>query len=142
MRNLTLSPEQVARVLELVRDGHFISTAEKAIGVSRNVVWQQVHAGETEGASPVLREFAAAFRAAEAAAEDVLLATVKAGAKDPDWKASAWVMERRWPKRWAGRSDEHREKDEPEAARKKLDKDEARELARKSRLHAVQGGKP
>lgn len=138
MRNLTLSPKQVATVLELVKEGHYVTTIEKKIGVGPRRIWDQVQAGEAEGASEVLREFAKAFREAEAHAEIECLRSVKTAL---DWKQVAWVMERRWPKRWAGRSEENREKDEPAPETKALPIEKARELARASKLRVAGGAK-
>src|SRR5262245_58989463 len=125
MRKLTLTPQQIATVLHLVRGGAFVSVIEKRIGVGPRRIWDQVQAGETEDASDVLREFAEQFRAAEAEAEIALVERIRREAEE-DPKYAQWLLERRWPKRWAGRSEEHREKDEPEKKREAMPREAAR----------------
>lgn len=139
MKQWQATPMQVKRVLAMARAGAYVSVIEKRLGLGRNVLWERIHAGEQPGASSEAALFSEQFRAAEAIAEMRLVRRlVKAAEDDPKW--AAHLLERRFPKRWAGRSEEHREKDEPDSKGKAMDLGKARDVARKGRLRAVNGG--
>lgn len=107
-RRTSLTPETQEKVVEHIRAGNYRETAARAAGITRQTLWnweQRALTGEEPFAS-----FAEALDQAEAEAETTMLARVNAagpavtGVSGPDpWQATAWVMERRWPKRWASR---------------------------------------
>jgi hypothetical protein len=49
------------------------------------------------------REFAEALRTADADAELRLIARIHAAMNAGEWHAAAWMLERRFPKRWGAR---------------------------------------
>jgi len=57
------------------------------------------HARAPSSSAVALDELVAGL--APAIAESVLVARVVRAAHDGDWKASAWCLERRFPRRWA-----------------------------------------
>ncbi len=91
-------------IVEAIEAGNYKATACAAAGIHRDTMhsWEtRGEAGEEPFASFVLR-----LREAEAKAEMGLLAEIRGaqgGTKECPgdvWTARAWVMERRFPKRW------------------------------------------
>lgn len=107
-RPTSLTPEVQAIIIEALRRGNYRDTAAKLAGVTRQTLWNWEQRGEA-GEAPYA-VFFDAIQTAEAEAEDELLSEVRGaspastGVHGADvWQARAWVMERRWPKRWAQR---------------------------------------
>lgn len=107
-RPTSLTPEVAAAILDAIRAGNFRETACKAARIAMQTLrnWEQrAEAGEEPYAS-----FVVDMHEAEAEAEKTLLGEIRTalpaivGETGPTpWQARAWVMERRWPKRWSGR---------------------------------------
>jgi predicted DNA-binding transcriptional regulator AlpA len=117
-RPSSFTPELSREILRLVRSGHFTTTICNRVGIGRTTLWNWVHQGELNPEHEPYGTFAKQFREAESRAVIRQLTKLRAyGAgkfgKDADWKSVAWFMERRWPKMFAGRSEENRERDEP-----------------------------
>jgi transposase len=107
-RPTSLTPELHARIVKMVRDGNFRTTALKACGLSKNVIRNWEKAGE-EGREPYAA-FMADLQQAEAESETELLSEVRnarpqvVGVSGPDlWQARLAVLERRFPNRWSAR---------------------------------------
>lgn len=109
-RPTSLTPEVHDAIIDSIRKGNYRSTAAAAAGVHRNRMaeWE----GRGEAGEEPYAEFACALQKAEAEAESSLLAEIRGaqpsvtgeGGHGADlWQAKAWMMERRWPKRWAQR---------------------------------------
>jgi len=104
------TPATAAKILDYLRRGNYIETAASRGGVTPRTVqhWLK-RAGEEErrielGAEPDPNEapyvaFAKEVDAAHAEAETTLLDRIADSARG-DWKAAAWLMERRYRKRW------------------------------------------
>lgn len=89
------SEEVKAIVIRTLGAGCYRSTAAEAAGVSRKTLEGWIAAGEA-GREPYaawVRE----LRAVEATIEEISLRTINASG---DWRAVAWFLERRWPRRW------------------------------------------
>ena len=115
-----LSEELIDAVAELIRKGNYIDRACAAAGISKEVyrAWlkqggkinrQANHRGisieEMADGDPILimrARFARAILRASAQAEDKDVARIDRHADD-DWRAAAWRLERRFPKRWGQR---------------------------------------
>lgn len=105
-----LTPDVHARIVRGIAAGNYRETAARAAGVSDRTLrrWcEQGESGEEPHAS-----FLADVERAEARAEMRLLRQIRRaqpavtgeGGRGADlWTAKAWMMERRWPKRWGGR---------------------------------------
>ncbi|MGL4808077.1 MAG: hypothetical protein ACRC4O_04955 [Giesbergeria sp.] len=98
---LTLKRQETA--CDLIRRGLPLAAVAAGIGVS----YATFKSWRTRGARPDASKEHAAFLAATKAAESDLevscLANILAAGLDPKtWVANAWVLERRWPDRYAG----------------------------------------
>lgn len=100
-----LTPEVARAILEAIEAGNYKATACAAAGVHRDTLNHWEHLADQGHEAYV--EFVAALRQAEANAEMGLLAEIRGvrapvvGVTGPEpWQAKAWIMERRYPKRW------------------------------------------
>lgn len=84
-----MNARQRARVLEALRKGHYVVVACQQAGISRASYYDWTQKDPT---------FAEETAKAKSDAEDACLGAIMA---DPSWQARAWVMERRYGKRWA-----------------------------------------
>ena len=125
-RRPKLTRFRVKAVLLALEWGATMEQAAEAAGIARRTIYNWMDRGENEVTGP-FAEFLHAKRAAEAIAEARALAiiqraatggepitktrrapapdgtiaeTITAGLSLPDWKAAAWLLERRWPARW------------------------------------------
>jgi hypothetical protein len=100
--------------VEALGRGSFLESAAALGGVDRTTIGEWMHRGAEElarresGKDPIVSEdnfvlFALEAKKAMARAEDELLGQVK-GASASEWKAAAWLLERRWSKRWSDKS--------------------------------------
>lgn len=95
---------------ELVMLGNSYTTAAQSCGITPQTFRNWMHRGAMaldtveRGKAPAkteqqFLEFYAAVKAAEGIAENALVGEVR-GAASSDWRAAAWLLERRWSKRW------------------------------------------
>ena len=85
------------KICTIVRRGNFRDMAVAQVGISRQTMYNWIRWGG-EGREPYAA-FLAKLEAAESEAEDVLVVHVRQQAK-LDWRAAAWLLERRGSKRW------------------------------------------
>jgi hypothetical protein len=97
-----LTPAVQERVCQALRAGAHMEQAATFAGVHRATVHRWLARGESDDAPERFRDFAAAVREAEAGFEIASLALI-ARAGDEDWRARAWLVERRHPRRWGRR---------------------------------------
>lgn len=103
-RPTSLTPEVSAVIVAALRKGNYRGTAAAAAGVHRNRMAEWEKRGET-GEEP-FASFMVAMITAEAEAEIELVAEIREArtGKDADaWTSRAWILERRFAQRWAGR---------------------------------------
>jgi len=107
--------DAAALFLIKIRAGNYVTTALHLSGMSRGTLdrWLDAAAeyaeAEAQGHRPnadyaVFRDFRRDLVKAAAEAEDRLLADVR-NQGERDWKAAAWIMERRFGKRWAKKAE-------------------------------------
>src|SRR5215211_6194992 len=94
-----LTAKRQKAIVDAVRTGAHREQAAEAAGISRRSLQNWLARGELGGEQPY-RRFAEAVREAEAQAELESLRTIEKAAAEGDWRARAWVLERRWPQRW------------------------------------------
>jgi hypothetical protein len=80
-------------LLGALRRGHYIAVAAKLAGIPTSTLYQ---VREKSG------DLRVQLSAALAASEDACLGSI---ADEPSWQARAWILERRFPARWAKRVD-------------------------------------
>lgn len=87
-----MTPEQERTILQMVQLGQYLAQAARKVGLSPSTVYmrRQRDAG-----------FRVALEAAEAGLELGLIAEIRKAASAGDWKAAAWLAERRFPERWS-----------------------------------------
>lgn len=100
--------ERVEKILKALRQGMPYKQAAAYGGISYDTLNRWRNSGEA-GASEELSEFCNAMKEAEGEAVFKLLSTIRRSATlRNDWKAAAWILERRHPKEW-GKSPDHPE---------------------------------
>jgi hypothetical protein len=96
-----LSKELVDNLLNFIKAGAFVETAVKAAGIHKDTLYYWLERGKREKKGPY-REFSDAYEKACAEFEIGGILKIRAAAKDPKaWFAMAWLLERRFPGRWA-----------------------------------------
>ena len=95
-RKTKLCPEVQGWIVERIREGHYIETMCCEVGVSKNAYYQWLQKGEQQ-TSGIYRDFYDAVKAAEQQAKRALLGKLH---QSIDWRAAAWILERRWPEEW------------------------------------------
>ena len=88
-----MTEENIERILTAVRLGMYPDRAAEMHGISKSTM--RMH----KKAHP---EFLTAIKEAEAHAESTFLGKIYRH-MDSQWTACAWMLERRWPERWAKR---------------------------------------
>jgi len=115
----------IERILLSIRQGAFIETAAAFAGVSKQSLYNWMKRGAREQQrvkkNPHCRvkkeeaiyvEFVEKIELAMATAELLDIAKINKAAKN-DWKAAAWKLERKYPKRWGRRIQFAGDKEEP-----------------------------
>jgi transposase len=83
-----------------VAQGYIREVAAQAWGIAATTVYRWMKRGEPDRP---FGEFCTALKRADAEAEIACLRTIKAAANAGDWKAAAWMLERRYPEKWGRR---------------------------------------
>lgn len=99
-------------VLELVRQGCTHKVAALRAGISESTFYTWVAKGKA-AKSGIYREFANDLELAEAVAEGTLTLQMRAHAAR-EWRATAWMLERRFPETWKERKEIAVEQEIPE----------------------------
>lgn len=86
-----MTPEQERTLLQMVQFGSYPAQAARKLGLSPSAVTMR------KSRDAAFRE---ALEAAEAGYEFGLIAGIRKAAEG-DWKAAAWLAERRFPERWS-----------------------------------------
>lgn len=97
-RKPKLTPEISQRIIELVRIGNYLDTAAASCGIHRSTLHRWLVKGD-EQSHGMYREFFLAIDRAQGEAElrDCVLI---AKAAQTDWRAAAWRLERRAPRKY------------------------------------------
>lgn len=103
-RRPKFDPARVKIIIEALKAAVPQVVAAKAAGLAYSTVREWVRAGE-QNKSPELAQFAEDYSKALATAEGALVYRIRQAAEDGQWTAAAWLLERRWNKRW-GRRDQ------------------------------------
>lgn len=101
-----LTPDLMAKVLDALRAGNYIETACAYAGIGTTTYYRWMEQAEDDKADDIYREFRDAVAQARAESEVRNVALVQRAANEGTWQASAWFLERSYPRRW-GRHDRH-----------------------------------
>lgn len=96
-----LGVDQVAQIESLIRAGATTEVAARSVGIDRVTLWRWLQEGERARAGSRARELHVRVERARAQSEAGLIARIAAAAGTGSWGAAAWLLERRFPERWA-----------------------------------------
>lgn len=94
-RKSKLTPDLGERFCEAIRLGMNYKLACGYAGISEPTFYRWMQEAERQGGRKPQREFRDALKSAEAEGAAHSLAVINRAAKDGDWKAAAWILERR-----------------------------------------------
>ena len=96
-----LDPVVTHRIVDLIRAGNYLEVAASATGIHRTTLhrWMRHGRGQKRGR---YKKFLNAVEKAQAEAESRDVALIAKAAGD-DWRAAAWRLERRSPKKYGPR---------------------------------------
>jgi transposase len=96
------SPEVRKAICDALNAGGFLETAITFAGVPKSTFYDWMKKGAKDK-SGVYKEFSDAIKRATATAETRYLALIGTASKN-QWQAAAWILERRWPHKFARRA--------------------------------------
>lgn len=97
-RPTTFTPELGAEIVKFIRAGNYLETAARSHGVGKTTLYGWLARGR-KGEEP-FAEFADAVERAAGDAESMHVALISKASQKGAWQASAWWLERRFPKRF------------------------------------------
>ena len=101
-RPLTLTPDVSRRIIEAIESAMPVREACRLGGVGESTYYAWMARAQAPDAPAELLEFRAAIAEARACAQERLVNTVQVASLDPkNWRAAAWLLERRYPAHWA-----------------------------------------
>lgn len=100
-RQTSLTPAVQRKLVVLVTAGHTLNAAAVMCRLGPRTVREWFYAGKS-GGSPLHRAFRQAIKRAQSMHERRLLGRIDTAARDPKhWTAAAWILERRYPEKYA-----------------------------------------
>ncbi len=96
-----LEPVVTQRIVDLIRAGNFLEVAATAAGIHKSTLHRWLRQGRTQVRGRY-RKFLAAVEKAQAESESRDVALI-AKAASTDWRAAAWRLERKIPRRYGPR---------------------------------------
>ena len=96
-----IEPALTERIVALIRAGNYLETAATAVGIHRSTLhrWLRYGRDQTRGR---YRKFLTHVQRAQAESESRDVALIAKAASD-DWRAAAWRLERKAPRRFGPR---------------------------------------
>ena len=95
-RPTLLNPTRQATLLNAIEEGLPLKEAAEIAGISYDTLNHWTKRGESESAPPEFRQFCQLLRRSQALAMQVNVSAIREAAKR-DWRAAAWILERRFP---------------------------------------------
>ena len=96
-----LTPEMIEQICDLLIEGSTIARSALITGVSESTIYRWLAMGKSEGAEPIYVELVARVGEAIESSEFELLQRMRiAGSKPDHWRATAWMLERRFPEKY------------------------------------------
>lgn len=93
-RRIKLNEEREKRIIQAIKLGGTYQIAAENAGIARSTLYDWLRKGDKQ-AKGLYRTFLDNFKKAEAAAALAALANISRASQNGDWKASAWLLERR-----------------------------------------------
>ncbi len=106
-RPTKLTPEVSEKIVRAIRAGNYPAVAAAHAGIHASTYYRWMERGELEGDAvedDPYRHFRSEVERAIADSEAAEVGLVLKAARDGDWRAAAWLLERRFSERW-GRHD-------------------------------------
>ena len=110
-RPCLLTKDREAKLLKAIEEGMPLKQSAMLAGICYETMNRWRKNGESESARPEFRQFCQALERSQAIAMQLLVERVSQAGKN-DWRASAWMLERRYPEEF-GKPDE-RQKEGPQ----------------------------
>ncbi len=96
-----LTTEMIEQICDLLIQGSTIAGAAMLTGISESTIYRWLAMGKSEGADPIYVELVARVSEAIESSEFELLQRMRiAGSKPDHWRATAWMLERRFPEKY------------------------------------------
>lgn len=95
-RPTLLNPSRQATLLRAIEEGLPLKEAAEIAGISYDTLNHWTNRGQRESAPPEYRQFCQLLRRSQAVAMQVNVSAIREAAKR-DWRAAAWILERRFP---------------------------------------------
>jgi len=108
-RKSKLTPERQERIINAIRAGSYVETAAALAGIHRDTLYDWLKRGRSE--EEPYATFLAAMNEALASAELRDVMAISKAVADGDWRAAAWRLERKFPRRWGLVGQEKRQED-------------------------------
>lgn len=94
-----LTPELQEKIVKAVSLGNYIETSAAYAGVNKQSLYTWMKRGNRQKKGP-FRDFLDAIKKAMAEAEIRDLENIRVISTNGNWQASAWRLERKFPKKW------------------------------------------
>ena len=98
-----LTPKRYEVIVGMIARGHYNTTAARQAGISPGTMQTWITRGVEEG-DGVYYEFSQAVERAKEKGEGVLVGRIIDAADKGDWRAAAWILERKYSKNWSKKS--------------------------------------
>lgn len=100
--SLALDDLTMETILRNLSAGNYLATACRAAGISHRTIctWRKAYR-EGQQMAPEHKKFIEGIDKAIAHGEIKHLSSIEKAARSGQWQASAWLLERRFPKHWA-----------------------------------------
>ena len=96
-----LTAEMIEQICDLLIEGSPIARSAMLTGISESTIYRWLAMGKSEGADPIYVELVARVGEAIESSEFELLQRMRiAGSKPDHWRATAWMLERRFPEKY------------------------------------------
>lgn len=100
--------EMIQKICGLLRQGNYFDVACRSFGINPTTALEWIARGEGRSdmpSAPHFVKFSEEVRKAVAVAEPLLINEIQRAAKNGQWTAAAFILERKFPNRW-GRKDQ------------------------------------
>lgn len=96
-----LTSEMIEQLCDLLIEGSTIARSAVLTGISESTIYRWLVMGKSEGADPIYVELVARVGEAIESSEFELLQRMRIAGSKPDyWRATAWMLERRFPEKY------------------------------------------